>query len=424
MPTTKEKLMAKNEERIIIGLILSCWLIYTFSMCMKMAYSGSMASIKEEYNMPHIIASLPITLYYAFYAGVQFVLAAIMRRINLKIYMAVTFILSALSFVSVFFYSPIWYIGVVLALNGITLGAVWCGSLAVFGKYLSFKTMNRALLFMGIGFSAGSAMSYGVSAIAVYFGNWRISFIVFGLAFLLSTFYFLFVLTRAENAGIKPQDEEPLSRKQVYRVEKADVKPLLILSTIVVFFACLLYYGFTNWMPTIMSNVFDVSNSTANLISMLLPLVSYIGPVIAVLCCNKLKNDFLVTVIFSLVSTVIGLALAFVFEINVIVTTAIILVLIVSLRLLSSMTGSLVPLHIRDYVNSGKSAALINAVACIAAAGSPTIISLILDASGGDWGISFLILFVFSAIMLAISVVFMVVRAVLRRKANLTNDAV
>ena len=416
--------MVKNEKRIVFGLIISCWLIYTFSMCMKMAYSGSMASIKEEYNVPHVIASLPITLYYAFYAGVQFILAAIMRRINFKIYMAVTFILSAVSFVSVFFYSPMWYVGAVLALNGITLGAVWCGSVAVFGKYLSFKTMNRALLFMGIGFSAGSTMSYGVSAIAVYFGNWRVSFIVFGIAFLLSTVYFLFALTRAEKADIKPQAEESLLKKDVYSVEKVDVKLLLVLSTIIVFFACLLYYGFTNWMPTIMSNVFGVSNSTANLISMLLPLVSYIGPVIAVLCCNKLKNDFLVTVIFCLVSTVIGLALAFVFEINVIVTTAIILVLIVSLRVLSSMTGSLVPLHIRDYVNSGKSAALINAVACIAAACSPAIISFILDLSGGDWGMGFLILFVFSVIMLAISVVFMILRVIHRRKAGLRKDVV
>ncbi|MBQ6922026.1 MAG: hypothetical protein IJQ66_02950 [Clostridia bacterium] len=85
--------MVKNKKRIVFGLVLSCWFIYTFSMCMKMAYSGSMASIKEEYNVPHVIASLPITLYYAFYAGVQFILAAIMKRINFKIYMAVTFIL-------------------------------------------------------------------------------------------------------------------------------------------------------------------------------------------------------------------------------------------------------------------------------------------------------------------------------------------
>lgn len=415
--------MAKSEKRVVLGLILSCWLIYTFSMCMKMAYSGAMSSIKREYGVSNVTASLPITLYYAFYAAIQFVLALIITRINLKLYMAVTFIVSGLSFIVVFFYSPMWFVGTVLAVNGVTLGAVWCGSVLVFGKFLSQKTMRNALLFMGIGFSAGSAMSFGVSALAANLGNWRISFIVFGAAFLISAVYFIFALSSAEKAGIKPVEEKVDIGKQTYKADKSDVKPLLIMSTAAVLFCCVLYYGFTNWMPTILESIFGMPTANANLITTLFPIVVYVGPVLAVVLCDKIKNDFLVTLIFCALSTAISLVLCFVFGLNVVFTVVVILALGICLRLLISLFGSLVSLHTREYFNSGKSSALINAVACIAAAVSPFLIALILDVSGNDWKLSFLVLFVFSAVMFSISMVFYVISKTNRRKEKAVNNA-
>lgn len=67
--------MYKSNKRIIFGLILSCWLIYVFSMCLKMVYSGAMVSVREEYVVSNKIASLPTTLHYVFYAVIQFILS-------------------------------------------------------------------------------------------------------------------------------------------------------------------------------------------------------------------------------------------------------------------------------------------------------------------------------------------------------------
>ena len=46
-----------------------------------------MAEIKDEYSVNNVTASLPLTLYYVFYAIIQFVLALFITKINLeKIY--------------------------------------------------------------------------------------------------------------------------------------------------------------------------------------------------------------------------------------------------------------------------------------------------------------------------------------------------
>ena len=115
----------KLDGRLEFNVVLSCFLAYAFSMCMKMAYSASMAAIKDEYGISNIIASLPLTLYYVFYAIIQFALALFITKINIKRYMLITFSLSGVSYISLFFFSPVWYVCAVLALNGMLHGAVW-----------------------------------------------------------------------------------------------------------------------------------------------------------------------------------------------------------------------------------------------------------------------------------------------------------
>lgn len=414
--------MGKSNKRIIFGLVLSCWLIYVFSMCLKMVYSGAMASVREEYGVSNKIASLPTTLHYVFYAAIQFVLSFVIKKINLKRYMAVTLIFSGLSFISVFFYSPMWYICAVLAINGITLGAVWCGSVMVLGKYLSLKTMTKALLFMSVGFSFGSAMSFGVSALAINFGNWRISFIVLGIAFVLAVSYFVFSLTCAEKANITPTEERLAAKSRPYTAERYEVKLLVIMAVIAVFLSCLLYYAFTNWMPTILKNVFNLANENANLITVLFPIVVFAGPTLAVFLCNRVKNDFLVVVIACAFCTVLSLVLRFTYDFNVVFTVITILVLGVFLRLLVELFVSLITVHTREYISAGKLSATVNAVASAAAAASPFLIGSILDLSDNDWKIGFLFLFVIAVLMLLICTTFYIIRQIKGRKIKREAD--
>ena len=414
--------MAKNEKRFIFGLILSCWLSYMFSMCMKMAYSASIVEIQDEYLISsNVIASLPLTLHYFLYALIQLFLVVLVEKINMKRYMLVTFVFSGLSFVSVFFYSPFWYVSAVFALNGITLGAVWCGSVMMFGKYLSPKTMNGALLFMGVGFSAGSALSFGVSSLVMRLGNWRISFIVFGSAFLVSSLYMLFSVFRAEKAGIRPA-EEPLGEKpQIYQADKISSKYMLIMSTAAMFFLNILVYAFVNWTPRLLKSVYDYSNDKATLVSMFIPILGYFGQISAAFVSNRIKNDFITNGTISAAITVISLVLCFAFSIDVILTVAIILLLNLFSRGLDTCFGSLTSLHVRQYYNSGATSALTNSSACIAAAVSPFLIGLILDLSGGNWKTGFLALFGFAAITFSICFAFYLLNTLKHREEKTTH---
>lgn len=381
-----------------------------------MAYSASMIAIKDEYGVSYTVVSLPITLYYVFYAIIQIAIVFFITKINLKHYMAITFTVSGLSFISVFFYSPVWYIGSVLAVNGITLGAVWCGSIFIFAKYLSRNIMNKAILFMGAGFSVGSAMSFAVSSFAISFGNWRISFIIFGIAFLFATSYMLYSVIRAEKAGIKPEEENISLKTQTYKTEKSSAKPLLVMAIVATFFASILYYGFTNWMPTILKNNFGVTDAKATLITTLFPIVVYLGPVLATVLVDKVRNDFTVSVITAVAVSVIGIILCYVFNLNIVLTVAVILTLGILLRLANNLFDCLVPLHIKDYINAGKTSAVTNASACVSAAISPFLIAYILDESGSDWKLLFFVLFGISVLMLAICSVFLIVDSIKRRK--------
>ena len=178
------------------------------------------------------------------------------------------------------------------------------------------------------------------------------------------------------------------------------------MSVMAVFFASFLYYGFNNWMPTILKNVFGLSNAKATLLTTLFPMVVYIGSVLSVVLCDKIKNDFLVLLIVSSIAAVVGFVLSYIYDVNVILTVSVILSMGILLRLLCNLFAVLTPLHIREHMNSGKTSALINSSASVAAAVSPSIIALVLDMSGGNWGTGFLMLFLFAIITVATCLTF------------------
>lgn len=406
----------KKEKRIIFGLILSCWLVYTLSISMKMAYSSSISEIIDDYGISNTYASLPLTMYYIFYTIIQVMLTLFITKINLKRYLLITFTVSGLSFVSIYFYSPIWYISLILAVNGITLGAAWCSAVLIFVKYLSQKTLNRACLFMSAGFAVGGALSFGVSALSIYLGNWRISFLAFGVMFLISLGYEMYSLNRAEKAQLKPKDEQIVLKKQTYRIKKLKAKYLLILSIIAMFFVSFLYYGFNNWMPKILKDIFGLSNANSTLITASFPIIVYLGAILSVVFCNLLKDDFSVSLIFSIIVAIMSFILSYYYNLNIMLTIALIFMLGILLRLLINLFGVLTPLHILEYINSGKSSAIITSSASGAAAVSPAIISIILDLNGGEWGKGFLILFVFALVTVVICLIFFILYSMANRK--------
>ena len=408
----------KNKKRLIFAIVLSCWLAYTFSICMKMVYSASMVAIKDEYGVPHSIASLPITLYYIFYAVIQLFLALIMKKINMKLYMLITFSISGLSFISIFFFSPIWYVCSVMAINGITLGAVWCGTVMILSKYLTKKQMDDSLLFMGAGSVVGNTLSYGISALSMHTGNWRLSILIMGTAFLLSAIYLIISTVRAERAGLVPEENsaDVTKKQQIYTVEKYEAKPLVAMAIIIVFFACILYYAFTNWMPTILKSVFGIDNIQATLITTIFPFAVFAGVYLAHVVSNSMKNDFLLTFLCGATVTVLSLILCFTYNLNIVICVAIIVGLGIVLRLVNALNCSMVTLHTRDYFNSGTTASVINSSACLAAGISPALIAMVLDLSGGDWKTGFFVLLITAIAMTVVALAFLLVN--IRRRAE------
>ena len=274
--------------------------------------------------------------------------------------------------------------------------------------------MSKALLFMGVGFSAGSAMSFGIGALAIHLGNWRISFLVFGCAFLLSTVYMIYSVKKAEKANLKPPQETFIESattcENIYAQNNGKTaRQLVIMSIIVIFFASLLYYVYTNWLPSILKAVFLLSDSKSTLITALFPIAIYAGPVLSVYVSKKLKSDFTITFTISLLLMGVSLLLCFIFDINIVLTVAAVLFAGVLLRLINYVLSCLVPVHTQDVYNSGSTSAIVNASACISAAASPFIMGLVLDLSGESWNIGFAVLFGFSVLTLLFASVFLII---------------
>ena len=409
--------MKKEQKRVTFNLILSCWLTYTLSICLKMAYGASMTAIKDEYQiLSDLVAGLPVTLYYITYAVIQIVLVVIIAKIHLRRYLLFTCVPAGLLFVNVFIFSPVWYLNAVMALGGVLLGAVWCGSVQLFKRFLSPQIIGRVLLLMGAGFSAGSALSFGIAALAMKWGNWRFSFLIIGVSFLLATVYMLFSVRRAEAAGLDPGEEVVKEIEPTWQMPRASIKPLIVMALLVTLLQSILYYGFATWMPTILKSNFDLADERAALLSVTLPIVTYVGPIVAKIVSDRLKNDFASVAVLAGVSSLLALILYYVYHLHLVLTITLIVCTCVFLRSINMLLGSLMPVHAGAYINAGSTVALVNASASVAAAVSPLMIGGILDASGRNWSLCFLILFGLTAATLVIPILFAIADTIRRHR--------
>lgn len=419
----EQKVMEREHKKAAVHLVMSYWLTYTLSICLKLTYGTSMMVIKEEYMIPSaMLLGLPITLHYLTYAVIQLILAVVIGRLRFKRYLLLTFLPAGLLYASVFAFSPVWYLNVVMALGGVLLGAVWCGALQMFRKFLPPPVLTRSLLFMSIGFSVGSMLPFAVSALSMKLGNWRYSFLVFGVLFVLASLYLAWALRRAEVSGLNPGDRaETKEARPLPSMPRAAAGALVAMAIAIIIVQSVLYYGFSNWMPTILKSNFHLANERATLLSTLLPLVSYAGPVLAQFSYNRLKSDYVSTSLLAGTCAVLALVLSLFYQMNLALTLILILGSCIFLRAVSMVESTLVPVHVGGVINAGSAAAVINAFACVAAAASPLMIGAILDAGGQDWSLCFLALFGLAVVMFVISVLFTVVHTVERRRQQRRN---
>jgi sugar phosphate permease len=347
-----------------------------------------------------------------------------MPKINTKLYLLISMALSGLVTILIAFSSGLRAFWWILSINGILQAGLWGMCIGTLRKYLPDYLVPRALTCMSIGTAIAGVISYGSASIAVAINFWNLPFIVLGAILFISAFiYFLAVKLCDKNK----EDPKTIKQNVLTKNNYDKILPLnnklarvlfLVISFIISIGVHFIFYGTQNWIPSLLAEVYGKSSSFGILISVLAPLATTLGPIVAVKHTEKAKNYLFVLMAYAILFGVLSLLLALLFDKGLILSLAILLLYLLTIHASVTIITSILSFKIGSFINSGAYSSLMNAGGGFSAGFAPMLLALVIDGFGWKTYYTVVCIITLSITLLIIFSTLFVYFYTKKRKAN------
>lgn len=358
------------------------------SFVIKIAYSSQLVSIIPAFNSTKSSATLGMTFYYLTYAASQIVISGWMKKINMKLFIVVTTVVSAISFVLMMFVREMWQMWAIMGINGILQSGIYGGCMSYMGRFLPDSwsaTLSKLLSFNSV---ASSILAYAISAFFMAVLDWRYTFLFCSVVLLISVMFFYVVVITvrkkvppankiAQSEGIQDADDaliNKMSRAKVYGIFSFTLVAALIINCG--------YYGINTWIPNLLKEKHGVDESIALLITLVMPIGIYFGSVAAIGICKKKTNYFLVGSLFLAMGAVCSFGLIFTYDINMVAALLLSFLYLFFVRGVHIVFTAYIPMKMKHVVDVGKTSMISNAAVSFGAAAMPFVSGLVMDMLG------------------------------------------
>ncbi len=383
-------------------LIFLGWLVYTTSYLGKVNYSANITQIIDFYGISKAEAGVVPTFFFFAYGIGQVVNGMLCRKYNIKWTIFISLVLSGvINFiiaVSTDFSSIKW----LWLANGFLMSILWPLLIRLFSETLPEKHLGKSSVIMGTTVATGTLIIYSLSSIYAAFDKFKLAF--YTAAFVeitVAIIWVVFYKNVVKMAKLQKNDEIHL---------KTDDKPIqnkkmtnTIFGTIGVLCFCavgvnLIKDGLTTWVPAILKEEGSMSDSISILLTLFLPMVSIAGNAFA-LSIHKKIPDYVkhCTTVFVIAMVVIGIIIGGLSLKSVVLMLAGMIAVNFLISSLNSLITSIFPMYMREHINSGRWAGILNGFCYIGSTVSSYGLGSIADSYG--WSTVFWCLFVVCAVI-------------------------
>ena len=383
-------------------LIFLGWLVYTTSYLGKVNYSANITQIIEFYGISKAEAGIVPTFFFFAYGIGQVVNGILCRKYNIKWTVFTSHTLSAVINFIIAVSTDFTYIRWLWLVNGFLMSILWPLLIRLFSETLPEKHLGKSSVVMGTTVATGTLIIYSLSSIYAAFDMFKLAF--YTAAFVeiaVAIIWVLFYKKVVKMAKLQKNDEIHLKTddKPIHNKKMADT----IFGTIGVLCFCavgvnLIKDGLTTWVPAILKEEGSMSDSISILLTLFLPMVSIVGNAFALSIHKKIPDYvkhcttvFVIAMVF-IVFVILGLSLK-----SVVLMLAGMVVVNFLISSLNSLITSIFPMYMREHINSGRWAGILNGFCYIGSMFSSYGLGSIADCYG--WSTVFWCLFVVCAVI-------------------------
>jgi len=388
-------------------LILLCCLVYSFAYAGRYSYSANIGSIIDSYGVTRAEAGVVSTFFFFSY-GVGQLLNAFLCKFYPKRYVisGVLWISAGINLI-LFFLPSFAYIKYLWLLNGICQSVLWPSLTLTIGEYVDRSLTKQAVFAMSMSVVIGTFIAYGGSSLFNLMGNFRFSFLL-GVVFpaIIGAIWILSYRTltgggcASETSEYQPEKEEGESARNLSAVHA--LTGLLAVCALFAVVDNFVKDGLNTWTPVILKEQFGFQDGISIVLTLVLPVFGVFGSVIA-MQANKFLKDFRALIGgFYLVLSACLLGVVWSLRADNVIATLILFGLISCLSHgINNVLVSIMPLTLRDRVNSGFLAGLMNSACYVGSTASAYGLGKLADGAGWNFVICILLISTVAATVLA-----------------------
>lgn len=375
-------LNSKKENRIIF----ICWLAYTAAYVGRLNFNASIVAIVSDLGVTKADAGLVSSFFFFAYGAGQLVNGILSKKYNAKIMIFLSLIFSAVFNLLMPISSDISVMKFIWLGNGIVQSVLWSTLIKTLSDYLSDQKLPKAILAMSTTVAIGTFVAYGISSVSVRFGNWQTVFYIASVILVISAAIWLFLFGSSPN---KIENTENI------REEKVKMKKSVLLALFLAAFAGIangfIKDGINTWVPSVLYEEFNISQSFSILLTLLLPMVSTMGAAIAKKTHEKISSHAGMNLIFFSFSALLCGGILFSLRIHSVVTIMICFICVAcGMAMINNVITSMFALDYRRNLNAGFAAGLLNTFCYIGSTTTSYTLGAVAQSSG--WNSVFLIM--------------------------------
>ncbi len=361
----------KNKKSGAMLLIFLGWIVYTTSYLGKVNYSANITQVIEYYNVTKAQAGIAPTFFFFAYGIGQVFNGLLCKKYNIKWMIFLSLISSSVINFIVALSSNFNVIKWLWLVNGFALSILWPTLVRLLSEAVPQKNLGASSVVMGTTVATGTLVIYGLSSVFAAFDKFKLSFYTAAFAIGAVALLWLALYNGATAASKKEKDaeDEPLKEIKTYnsgkKIRKKKGQRVFYTSVCVLCFCAigvnLIKDGLTTWVPSILKEEFSMNDSLSILLTLLLPVLAIFGNAFA-LTVHKKIPDYVnhCAVVFLVMAGVIGVIIGSIS----LKLAAFMLVGLVVVNFLASSLNSLItsiyPLLMREKINSGSFAGILN----------------------------------------------------------------
>lgn len=387
-------------------LILGCWLVYTAAYVGRLDYSASMVKIISELGITNDQGGFVYSCFALTYGIGQLINGLMCRRYNPKF--VITGALSVSAVVN--FLMPLSGDYRVMAalwlINGMAQSMLFSLLIRTLSRNIPGDTLSKAIYVMSSTVAAGTASAYGLSALFVALDLWKVTFFIASALMTAAAITWVRIMTKIEAPAARGALEEADSPQQeeargAASGPKAPAHSLFIVTLVFVAVTAVangfIKDGVNNWLPKILRDEFGVSDSLSIVLTLLLPVFSIFGSIIARKLYCALKNHLLINGIFYSAGFLFSLVIFLIYPMRMVIPTmALFIALACMMAAINNVITSMFPLDHRDQMDSGLLAGLLDTLCYVGSSAAGILLGKLSQSLG--WSTVIMTLFLFAGV--------------------------